>query len=108
MKTIFTFLSILMLSSTTAAAGQFITYEVNGAPYEGYYARATANAPVILLIHDWDGLTDYEVKRAEMLVKTRLDLDDVPGMTSVHLLDGKINVKENLYNIEKNGTVGLA
>ena len=24
-------------------------------------------APLILLIHDWDGLTDYEVKRANML-----------------------------------------
>ncbi|NIQ95923.1 MAG: dienelactone hydrolase family protein, partial [Desulfuromonadales bacterium] len=27
------------------------------------------NAPLIILIHDWDGLTDYEVKRAEMLAE---------------------------------------
>lgn len=25
------------------------------------------DAPLVLLIHDWDGLTDYEVKRANML-----------------------------------------
>ena len=25
------------------------------------------DAPLVLLIHDWDGLTDYEIKRANML-----------------------------------------
>lgn len=69
MKKLLFFLSIILLSSTAAAAGEFVTYNVNGAPYEGYFARATANAPLVLLIHDWDGLTDYEVKRAEMLVQ---------------------------------------
>ena len=69
MKTILSFILILLLSSTAAAAGEFVTYTVNGAPYEGYYARATANSPLVLLIHDWDGLTDYEVKRADMLAQ---------------------------------------
>ena len=27
------------------------------------------NVPLILLIHDWDGLTDYEIKRANMLAE---------------------------------------
>jgi len=31
---------------------------------EEYYISPTPNSPLILLIHDWDGLTDYEVKRA--------------------------------------------
>jgi dienelactone hydrolase len=44
-----------------------VTYEVNGKPYEGYFVSPSANAPLILLIHDWDGLTEYEVKRANML-----------------------------------------
>jgi dienelactone hydrolase len=69
MKKIVSFLFILMMSSTAASAGEFVTYEVDGAPYQGYFARATANAPLVVIIHDWDGLTDYEVKRAEMLVK---------------------------------------
>jgi dienelactone hydrolase len=67
MKNIILFLSILMISSTAFAAGSAVTYEVNGKPYEGYYVSPTAGAPLVLLIHDWDGLTGYEVKRAEML-----------------------------------------
>ncbi|MFZ0135050.1 MAG: dienelactone hydrolase family protein [Desulfobacterales bacterium] len=67
MKTLFTFLMVFMVSSTAAAAGKPVAYEVNGVPYEGYYAGAGPKAPLILLIHDWDGLTDYEIKRADML-----------------------------------------
>jgi len=69
LKTIFTFVLVLMISSTAAAAGKSIVYEVNGASYEGYYTGASGNAPLILLVHDWNGLTDYEIKRADMLAK---------------------------------------
>jgi dienelactone hydrolase len=51
------------------AAGESVTYEVDGQPYEGYYATPGSKAPLVLLIHDWDGLTDYEVKRADMLAE---------------------------------------
>ena len=51
------------------AAGESVTYEVNGQAYEGYFIAASAGAPLVLLIHDWDGLTDYEVKRANMLAE---------------------------------------
>jgi dienelactone hydrolase len=44
-----------------------MTYQVNGQSYEGYYISPSDPAPFVLLIHDWDGLTDYEVKRANML-----------------------------------------
>jgi dienelactone hydrolase len=44
-----------------------MTYQVNGQPYEGYYVSLSDQAPFVLLIHDWDGLTDYEIKRANML-----------------------------------------
>ena len=44
-----------------------MTYQVNGQSYEGYYISPSDRAPFVLLIHDWDGLTDYEVKRANML-----------------------------------------
>jgi len=67
MKYLITLLMILMMSSTAGAGGMAVTYEVNGAPYEGYYVSPSPDAPLVLLIHDWDGLTDYEVKRAEML-----------------------------------------
>jgi len=58
-----------MISSTAAAAGKSVVYEVNGASYEGYYTGASGNAPLILLVHDWNGLTDYEIKRADMLAE---------------------------------------
>jgi dienelactone hydrolase len=69
MKSISFFISALMVAATANAAGKFISYEVDGAPYEGYYAPSAAGAPMVLLIHDWDGLTDYEVQRSEMLDK---------------------------------------
>lgn len=64
-------LMALSFSQTAAAIiTKDITYTVDEQPYQGYYAKADkANAPFILLIHDWDGLTDYERKRADMLAK---------------------------------------
>jgi dienelactone hydrolase len=69
LKTIFTFVLVLMISSTAVAAGKSIVYEVNGASYEGYYTGVSENAPLILLVHDWNGLTDYEIKRSDMLAE---------------------------------------
>ncbi|MFY9944267.1 MAG: dienelactone hydrolase family protein [Desulfobacterales bacterium] len=68
MRSILTLLLVLILSAATAgAAGKAVSYEVNGQAYEGYFVSPGAGAPLVLLVHDWDGLTDYEVKRAEML-----------------------------------------
>jgi len=61
---------VLLLSISTVgfgATGASVTYEVNGQSYEGYYISPSDQAPFVLLVHDWDGLTDYEVKRANML-----------------------------------------
>lgn len=68
MKYCYMFLFIL-LAVSTAFAGNAVVYEVDGQTYEGYYASPADNAPLILLIHDWDGLDGYEVTRAEMLAK---------------------------------------
>ena len=62
----------LILSVSTAAfgaTGAAVTYQVNGQSYEGYYISPSDRAPFLLLIHDWDGLTEYEVKRADMLAE---------------------------------------
>jgi dienelactone hydrolase len=52
-----------------AATGEKVTYEINGQSYEGYYVSPKENAPLILILHDWDGLTGYEVQRANMLAE---------------------------------------
>lgn len=69
MKTLLTLLAFFSLASTALAAGHVVPYTVNGEQFEGYYVSPAAGAPLVLLVHDWDGLTDYEVKRAEMLAK---------------------------------------
>ena len=69
MKYILSFVAILILSSTALASGKLVTYEVKGEAFEGYYVSPAADAPLVLLIHDWDGLTDYEIKRSDMLAE---------------------------------------
>ena len=59
----------LMISFASAGspAGSSVTYMVDGEEYEGYYASPSSKAPLVFIIHDWDGLTDYEIKRVQML-----------------------------------------
>jgi len=67
MKSLCTLVFVLVVASTAFAAGKSVSYEVKGEPFEGYFVSPAPNAPLIMLVHDWDGLTDYEVKRANML-----------------------------------------
>ncbi len=57
-----------LVASPAFGAGQAVSYSVDGVDYEGYFTGA-ADRPLLLLVHDWDGLTDYEIKRAEMLAE---------------------------------------
>ncbi len=61
------FLPFLLYSSLAMAAGRSVDYSVGGMTYSGYYTSPAPGSPLILLVHDWDGLTDYELKRSEML-----------------------------------------
>ena len=61
---------VLLLSVSTSvfgSTGALVTYQVGDKTYEGYYISPSKQAPFVLLMHDWDGLTDYEIKRAKML-----------------------------------------
>ena len=70
-KIVFTavFLSIFLPINLMAMEGEKAIYMVNNQPYEGYYISPGSEAPLVLLIHDWDGLTNYEVERANMLAE---------------------------------------
>jgi dienelactone hydrolase len=58
----------LVIASSTAEAGEAVTYAVEGETFEGYRSAAPADSKgLVLIIHDWDGLTEYEMKRADML-----------------------------------------
>ncbi|VVS95437.1 dienelactone hydrolase family protein [Desulfoluna spongiiphila] len=63
---------VLVLSASASAfadSGSPVRYHVNGLDYEGYYISPEKGVPLVLLLHDWDGLTEYEVTRANMLAK---------------------------------------
>lgn len=70
----FVAVAALTMSAMPAFAGENVTYEVSGAPYEGYMAKASGNAKgLVLVIHDWDGLDAYEQKRADMIAALGYD-----------------------------------
>ena len=59
---------------TSAQAGQSVTYSVTGNEFEGYYSKAVGTSKgLVVVIHDWDGLTDYEEKRVNMLSEMGYD-----------------------------------
>jgi dienelactone hydrolase len=65
---------VALIMGATAASADMVSgdyeYQVDGVTYQGYVARNT-NIPqsrgTVLIVHDWDGVTDYEKQRAEML-----------------------------------------
>lgn len=69
------FVSMMVSAWAYAQAGEQVTYEVNDTIFEGYYSKAKASPSkgLVVLIHDWDGLTDYEVKRADMIADLGYD-----------------------------------
>lgn len=67
MKRLFAFVSVMMVNAALFASGNFVSYVVDGKTYEGYYTTPSKSAPLILMVHDWDGVNEYESKRAKML-----------------------------------------
>ncbi|HUU66324.1 MAG TPA: dienelactone hydrolase family protein [Methyloceanibacter sp.] len=64
----------LAWAPVAALAGEAVTYDVGGESFEGYRADAPgASKGLVLVIHDWDGLDDYEKKRADMLADMGYD-----------------------------------
>ncbi len=64
-------LTVFLLATGQAFAGQAIEYKDGDTVLEGYFARTKAHAPapVVLIIHQWKGLGEYEKRRADMLAE---------------------------------------
>lgn len=60
-------LCITLFASSGFASGTAVDYRIDGVTYEGYFISPSPAAPFILLIHDWDGLGQYEIQRSQML-----------------------------------------
>jgi dienelactone hydrolase len=49
-----------------------VVYTIDGQPYEGYFAINQGfgdNQPLVMIVHDWNGLDNYEMRRAQMLAE---------------------------------------
>ncbi|PHP65989.1 dienelactone hydrolase [Zhengella mangrovi] len=61
------FAILASLVALPALAGDRIAYAVNGKPFEGYFASAGKNAITVVILPTWNGISDYEKDRAQML-----------------------------------------
>lgn len=70
----FVFPVMLAILPVSAMAGEKVSYSVAGEAFEGYRATAKGSSKgLVLVIHDWDGLTAYEEQRADMLADMGYD-----------------------------------
>ncbi|MGY4876672.1 dienelactone hydrolase family protein [Vreelandella aquamarina] len=67
------FVSALPASAFTPS-GSNIAYQLGDEAFEGYFVAAKGNAKgSVVIVHDWDGLDDYERQRADMLADQGYD-----------------------------------
>ncbi len=62
-------LATLAAVAAAPAMAADVAYEVDGEAFTGYFAEASDPKGLVLIIHDWDGMTDYERQRADMLAE---------------------------------------
>ncbi|MFV0410768.1 MAG: dienelactone hydrolase family protein [Paracoccus sp. (in: a-proteobacteria)] len=68
------FLTLALIAlGGSALAGETVEYQAGERSFEGYVAKAEVPRGSVLLIHDWDGLTEYERQRADMLAEQGYD-----------------------------------
>ena len=66
-------LALCPLLMAAPAFAEDVTYDVDGTSHTGYFAAADDPKGVVLIVHDWDGMTDYERRRADMLADMGYD-----------------------------------
>lgn len=59
--------AVLIVLAALSAVASPVLYQAGDTACEGWYVSPSPAAPLVLLVHDWDGLTDYEKQRAAML-----------------------------------------
>jgi len=62
-------LSTFILCQSVGAFAKSVDYKISKNTYEGFMINKGKKAPLVIIVHDWDGLDGYEVKRSEMLAK---------------------------------------
>ncbi len=62
-------LAHLAVEAEPSHPGQSVIYSHAKTDYEGFFIDAGKSTPLVFLVHDWDGLTDYEIRRSQMLAQ---------------------------------------
>lgn len=94
-----TILAATLIGATPALA-EDVAYDVGGEAFTGYWAGAEAPKGLVLIVHDWDGMTDYERKRADMLAAMGYDafaLDMFGNDTPIETVDHRRAATGALY-----------
>lgn len=95
-----TSLVVATMIATHPALAEDVAYTVDGQSFTGYWAAAETPKGVVLIVHDWDGMTDYERQRADMLAEMGYDafaLDMFGDMTPTETVDHRRAATEALY-----------
>lgn len=66
---IFLMFFVLFFCFQADTFGRDVSYTIDGEEFEGFFLAGNAGRPLVILVHDWDGVTDYEKKRAGMLAE---------------------------------------
>lgn len=67
LKTLFAFILCLIIMKHAVAQGNLIKYQDGQVQLEGYLAKTRPNAPGVVIIHQWMGLSQHEKKSANKL-----------------------------------------
>lgn len=91
----------LVLAAAPALA-EDVSYDVDGVAHTGYYASSQTGESngLVLIVHDWDGMGDYEKKRADMIATLGYDafaLDMFGADTSAETVDERRAATGELY-----------
>ncbi len=123
MRTRFLTAALTTLIASAASAeivGEYHTYTVGDETFEGYVATNTdleTSRGTILIVHDWDGMTDYEERRADMLAAmgyTAFAIDvygadtDPQGMDDYQALSGALYQDRDLFRARLMGSIAEA
>lgn len=95
----FSFLAAPLVAVSPAFADD-VNYDVNGEAFTGYFAEAEASKGLVLIVHDWDGMTDYERQRADLLAEMGYDafaIDMFGNDTPTETMDHRIAATGALY-----------
>src|SRR5690606_22888111 len=77
-----------------------IQYQAAGKNLTGYFAEAEDPKGLVLIVHDWNGVDDYERRRADMLADMGYDafaLDMFGAQTPVETIDDRRAATGALY-----------